>query len=70
MALGRQLWDASFITVPTLVLASERAEPEVDLDHLRASMDRSPADRLALAISWNQFAGEIAEAGRTATARK
>jgi transcriptional regulator with XRE-family HTH domain len=50
------------------LLGSERAESELDLDHLRASMARSPDERLALAISWNRLAGEIAIAGRAARA--
>lgn len=44
------------------------AEPDRDYDplHRRASAERSPAERLALGISWNRMAGRLAAAGRTA----
>lgn len=34
--------------------------------HLRAMAARSPAERLALGISWNRMAGRLAAAGRRA----
>lgn len=47
------------------------APPERDYDpaHRRATAERSPAERLALGISWNRMAGRLAEAGRTARGR-
>lgn len=46
--------------------------PERSYDplHLKASKERTPEERLALAVSWNRTAGRFAEAGRTARARK
>jgi len=48
LATGRQLWDASFITVPTLVIASERdfwSRPE-DRELLIAHLVHAPIRRL------------------------
>jgi transcriptional regulator with XRE-family HTH domain len=47
------------------------ASPARDYDpaHRRATAERSPAERLALGISWNRMAGRLAEAGRTARGR-
>ncbi len=45
LATGRQLWDASFISVPTLVLASERdfwSRP-ADREKLKEALSHSPA---------------------------
>jgi hypothetical protein len=39
---------------------------EYDPLHLRASLRRSPEERLRLAISWNRLAGRLAEAGARA----
>jgi uncharacterized protein len=46
-------------------------EPQRDYDplHLHATRARSPAERLALGISWNRMAGRLAAAGRRARAR-
>jgi uncharacterized protein len=46
------------------------AEPgrEYDPLHRRTTQARSPAERLALGISWNRMAGRLAEAGRKARA--
>lgn len=46
-------------------LAPEPAPLERDYDplHLRASLERSPEERLRLAISWNRLAGRLAEEG-------
>lgn len=35
--------------------------------HLRAALERSPAERLRLAISWNRLAGRLTDAGRRAS---
>jgi alpha-beta hydrolase superfamily lysophospholipase len=48
LATGRQLWDASFITVPTLIIASERdfwSRPE-DRELLLAHLVHAPIKRL------------------------
>ena len=39
---------------------------EPDEAHLTASLARSPEERLELAISWNELAGDVALAGREA----
>lgn len=49
-----------------LVVGSERVEPQHDPLHVRASLSRSPDERLALAISWNRLARQLTEAGRQA----
>lgn len=51
-----------------LRLDSEPLERNHDPTHLRASMRRTPEERLALATSWNRLAGRLAEAGRRAGA--
>ncbi len=43
-------------------------EREYDPAHRRATARRSPAERLALGISWNRMAGRLAVAGRKARA--
>jgi transcriptional regulator with XRE-family HTH domain len=47
-------------------LDSGRLAGRFDPLHLEASGRRSPGERLALAISWNRTAAEMAEAGRRA----
>lgn len=57
MALGRQLWDASFITVPTLVLASERdfwSRP-ADRDKLKADLVHAPSVRVVVIPNATHF---------------
>lgn len=49
-----------------LTVGSEPMERQHDPVHVRASLNRSPEERLALAISWNRLAGRLAEAGRQA----
>ncbi|HEU5143136.1 MAG TPA: helix-turn-helix transcriptional regulator [Solirubrobacterales bacterium] len=49
-----------------LTVSSEPVERQHDPLHVRASLNRSPEERLALAISWNRLAGRLAEAGRQA----
>jgi uncharacterized protein len=49
-----------------LVVDSEPLPGQHDPLHVRASLSRSPEERLALAISWNRLAGQLAEAGREA----
>lgn len=39
---------------------------EYDPLHMRATLRRSPAERLELAISWNELAGALSDAGRRA----
>lgn len=49
-----------------LEISGAPAERRYDLLHRRTSAERSPEDRLALAISWNRMAGRLAAAGREA----
>ncbi|HEX5762270.1 MAG TPA: hypothetical protein VFY04_04025 [Solirubrobacterales bacterium] len=49
-----------------LVVDSEPVERQHDPLHVRASLRRTPEERLALAISWNRLAARLAEAGRQA----
>ncbi len=51
-----------------LKLEAERDERDYDPVHLRATLARTPAERLELAISWNRLAGRLTEAGRSARA--
>jgi uncharacterized protein len=41
-------------------------ERRYDPLHRRANAERSPEERLALAVSWNRMAGRLAAAGREA----
>jgi|SRR6185295_4740788 len=43
-------------------------ERDYDPLHMRATLERSPEERLRLAISWNRLAGRLSEAGRRARA--
>jgi transcriptional regulator with XRE-family HTH domain len=64
----------TFETVERLLAAmgerlSTEGEPlERDYDplHLRASLRRTPEERLRLAISWNRLAGRLSKEGRRA----
>jgi uncharacterized protein len=49
-------------------LALEAVPLERDYDplHMRATLRRSPEERLRLAISWNRLAGRLSEEGRRA----
>jgi hypothetical protein len=49
-----------------LELGHSPLEHDFDPLHLRATAARSPAERLALGISWNRMAGRLAAAGRRA----
>jgi transcriptional regulator with XRE-family HTH domain len=49
-----------------LRLESEPLARHHDPLHLRAALQRTPAERLALACSWNRLAGRLTEAGRRA----
>lgn len=51
-----------------LRLDLEPFERDYDPLHLRATLQRSPAERLELAISWNRLAGRLTDAGRRARA--
>lgn len=57
MALGRQLWDASFIRVPTLVLASELdfwSRP-ADRDRLKADLVHAPTVKVVVIPNATHF---------------
>jgi transcriptional regulator with XRE-family HTH domain len=60
--LERLLWAMG----EELDLSAQPAPPDWDEDHLRDTLRRPPADRLALAVSWNRLAGHLAVAGRRA----
>lgn len=47
-----------------LELGGAPLERRYDPLHRQANAERSPEDRLALAISWNRMAGRFAQAGR------
>lgn len=49
-----------------LHLEAVRPERQYDPLHLRAALQRTPAERLELACSWNRLAGRLSEAGRNA----
>ena len=51
-----------------LEIAAAEPEREYDRLHRRATAQRTPAERLALGISWNKMAGRLADAGRKAHA--
>jgi transcriptional regulator with XRE-family HTH domain len=53
----------------SLQLATAAADREYDPAHRRATATRTPAERLALGISWNRMAGRLAAAGREARGR-
>lgn len=52
-----------------LELAAAPSERDYDLAHRRVAAARSPAERLALGISWNRMATRLAQAGRQARGR-
>ena len=52
-----------------LELGAVPLEHPYDPTHLAATAARSPAERLALGISWNRLAGRLAVAGREARDR-
>lgn len=64
----------SFTTLASLLAAlgeepaleARRMESDYDEAHLAANLARAPGERLELAISWNQLAGEVAAAGSKA----
>lgn len=49
-----------------LALQPQALERDYDPVHMRATLERSPEERLRLAISWNRLAGRLSEAGRRA----
>lgn len=49
-----------------LSLESVPLERDYDPLHMRATLQRSPEERLRLAISWNRLAGRLSEEGRRA----
>lgn len=51
-----------------LRLESLPLDRDYDPLHMRATLQRTPAERLELAISWNRLAGRLTEAGRRARA--
>lgn len=57
-----------FVLGETVQLEVSALEGEHDAAHLAGLLARSPAERLALAMSWNRLAGEVALAGGRARA--
>lgn len=53
----------------SLQLSPGQPQREYDPLHLQATRARTPAERLALGISWNRMAGRLAAAGREARVR-
>ena len=51
-----------------LSMRSEPVERDYDPLHMRATLERTPEERLRLAISWNRLAGRLTQAGRRARA--
>jgi uncharacterized protein len=51
-----------------LSLQPQALERDYDPLHMRTTLERSPEERLRLAISWNRLAGRLSEAGRRARA--
>jgi transcriptional regulator with XRE-family HTH domain len=49
-----------------LELSAVPSERDYDPAHRRVAAARSPAERLALGISWNRMAARLARAGREA----
>lgn len=49
-----------------LTLDSTPMERDYDPVHMQATLQRSPEERLRLAISWNRLAGRLTEEGRRA----
>jgi transcriptional regulator with XRE-family HTH domain len=48
------------------VLSGQRLPIDWDPVHMKSTLARTPAERLALAVSWNRLAGHLAAAGRLA----
>jgi len=72
--IERGLVSPSFATVRELmvamgeepVLSGRRLQTEWDPVHMASTLARTPEERLALAVSWNKMAGNLAAAGRAA----
>jgi transcriptional regulator with XRE-family HTH domain len=52
-----------------LSLIAEPMDRDYDPLHLKSMKDRKPAERLALAVSWNRTAGRLRRAGQETRAR-
>jgi transcriptional regulator with XRE-family HTH domain len=50
------------------VLSAERLPAEWDPVHMRSALDRTPEERLELAIGWNRLAARLTAAGERARA--
>lgn len=72
--IERGLVSPTFTTLRELLLAmgeepalsARRLPTSWDPAHMASTLQRSPEERLALALSWNRMAGRLADAGRTA----
>ena len=68
LAIGRQLWDASLVTAPTLVVASERDfwSRSEDREHLVADLVHSPKVRVVVIPGASHFVHlDRSDRGRT-----
>jgi transcriptional regulator with XRE-family HTH domain len=69
--IERGLVSPTFDTVRNLLLAmgeqpvlgARRLPTDWDEAHMTSTLERSPRERLALALSWNRMAGRLAAAG-------
>ena len=48
------------------VLSSRRLSTDWDPAHMASTLERTPEERLALALSWNRMSARLAAAGRAA----
>ena len=74
--IERGLVSPTFTTIRELLVAmgeepalgSSRIESKWDEAHMTSTLERTPEERLELALSWNRMAARLAAAGRTARA--
>jgi transcriptional regulator with XRE-family HTH domain len=72
--IERGVVSPTFDTLRNLLLAmgeqptigARRLPTEWDSAHMTSMLERSPHERLALALSWNRMAGQLAAAGSKA----
>lgn len=50
-----------------VILGTRRLPADWDPIHMASTLERTPEERLALALSWNKMAGRLADAGRHAS---
>jgi transcriptional regulator with XRE-family HTH domain len=62
----KRLSDLMLCMGEELIVSSQRLPTDWDPAHMASTMRRTPEERLALAISWNRTASELANTGRSA----